>query len=682
MHRIYKLIFGYSFRLFLVGLFVTLFHLLASQSFAYQATIGAWTPIGLTDQSISSIAVNPGNPNILYVGTHTGVYKSIDGGDTWNAINNGLPSTTYFTIVINPQNTDVLYTGGWGNGIFKSIDGGSHWTDISNGTTAFSANYLDLAIDSNNPDTVYVGLYQGGGVWKTTNGGASWINIPPGSDVYGLTFDPVNSYIYAGTSTVAKSTDGGATWKGSEALAYLNDGGGVGAATIDPYDRNTLYAGTGGAGYPGLYKSTDGAATWTKLPNYPGGPFSPDHEVTTDPIRPNTIYAGVRDTPHVYMSMDAGSSWSELIGGLPNTQAGIPQVLMPANNNDILYAATAAGLYAYGFNNPQVAPMISPLPNKIILPGDTYTSSDSFSESGASSWTATVDYGDGSGVQPLTLTGMTFSLKHQYNISGIHTVTVSVTDDRGVTGTGTAAITVNNINPSLVTINAPSGSVLVNTYISASAGFTDPGILDTYTAVWDWGDGNTTTETATESSSTGSGYISSSHAYATTGVYSITFTVTDKDGGQGTSTFQYISVYDANTSFAGGRSFDNPSQASTSATGKVTFGISSKYSNNNALTGSFKMDFKAANISFDSTILQSLATSNGKAYLKGTGNMNGLSGYSFLVTAIDGSITGGQDLIRLQIKDNAGNIIYDTQPGDGDTTDPITQVTTGNIRIH
>ena len=94
------------------------------------------------------------------------------------------------------------------------------------------------------------------------------------------------------------------------------------------------------------------------------------------------------------------------------------------------------------------------------------------------------------------------------------------------------------------------------------------------------------------------------------------------------------------------------------------------------------MNFKAASLDFASTFLSSLATSNGKAYLKGTGTLNGTSGYTFLATGIDGSVAGGNDLIRFQIKDSSNNVVYDSQPGAGDTADPTTVDATGNIRVH
>jgi PKD repeat protein len=238
---------------------------------------------------------------------------------------------------------------------------------------------------------------------------------------------------------------------------------------------------------------------------------------------------------------------------------------------------------------------------------------------------------------------------------------------------------VTNVAPVVGTITAPSMQ-LVNTSLTASASFTDADTSNTHMASWNWGDGNTSTGTVTESS--GSGSVSDTHTYIATGVYTITLTVTDNGGLSGTSTYNYVAVYASNSSFSGGNKYANPSTASPSTSGDVKFGISSKYDNNNNLVGNVKMNFKNANIAFASTALSSLTTSSGKAYLTGSGTYNGTSGYTFLATGIDGTVAGGSDRIRFRIKDGSGNVVYDSQPGAGDTDDPTTTVSTGNVRVH
>jgi TolB protein len=98
-----------------------------------------------------------------------------------------------------------------------------------------------------------------------------------------------------------------------------------------------------------------------------------------------------------------------------------------------------------------VAPVVDAGPDATINEGDAFSSSGSFTDPGSDSWNATVDYGDGSEIQPLTLTGETFELSHTYADNCACTVTVTVTDDDGGIGTDTAIVTVNNVAPTSTT---------------------------------------------------------------------------------------------------------------------------------------------------------------------------------------------------------------------------------------
>ena len=117
------------------------FNLLTLQTSAFQPTIGSWTSVGLNNYIIHSFTVDPNNPNTLFAGTAIyGIFKSTDGGTTWNPINNGVTNYSgYFTdIVVDPTNSNIIYAGGVGvddgsTGILKSINGGSSWVYAHNG---------------------------------------------------------------------------------------------------------------------------------------------------------------------------------------------------------------------------------------------------------------------------------------------------------------------------------------------------------------------------------------------------------------------------------------------------------------------------------------------------------------------------------------------------------------------
>ena len=164
-------------------------------------------------------------------------------------------------------------------------------------------------------------------------------------------------------------------------------------------------------------------------------------------------------------------------------------------------------------------------PDTTIDEGDTFVSAGSFTDPGASSWTATVDYGEGAGPQSLALNAdRSFALGNTYEEDGVYTVRVTVTGDDGGVDSDTATVTVNNVAP---TVDAgPDQSASEGDTLNFSGSFSDPGSADTHVIEWDFGDG----------SPPAGGTLTPSHSYASGGVYTVTLTVTDDDGGAGADT--------------------------------------------------------------------------------------------------------------------------------------------------
>lgn len=525
MQKAYGFVLASIPRFLFVGLFLVLFSYLSiPQSYA-----AGWTQIaGLGSNRIGGFVVDPTNPNILYAGTNNGLYKSTDGGSNWNNYQNGLPSGAAYIngLVINPANTNILYASVTLNGVYKSTDGGVNWTFVSPQITTFNV-FEGIAIDPNHPDTVYIAV-NGGGLWKTTDGGANWTETL-GGDAGSPIVDPIQTtHVYVGDGPDwFKSTNNGTSWTATPPGTF-GSGGGVGPTAVDSNNNSIIYVGEGGSNQDGLYKSTNTGASWTFLSNYPGGPFA-DQELTADPIRANAVYTSARDSAHIYGSSDAGGSWNELTGGTLGSAA--KTMLVPANNPGILYAGTYAGLFYYPLNpDGDNAPVVSSLSNATLNPGDTYTANGSFTDSDSTSWTASVNYGDGGGWQPLTLSGMNFTLSHQYQASGTYTVIVAVTDNQGAIGSGTATITVNQPNTA-PHVNSLNGATMNEgaTY-SENGSFTDSDSTS-WTATVDYGDGSGTQPLTL----TGMNF-SLSHVYSTHGTYTVTVSVTDNQGATGTAT--------------------------------------------------------------------------------------------------------------------------------------------------
>ena len=210
-----------------------------------------------------------------------------------------------------------------------------------------------------------------------------------------------------------------------------------------------------------------------------------------------------------------------------------------------------------------VVPSVDEGPDeKVILEGETYTSSVSFTDPGADEWTATVDYGDGSPVENPTLDGKSFELSHVYADNNSdntpYDITVTVTDDEGGMGASSAKVVVNNVAPSIY--EGPDDDVIVEgeTYTSYVK-FGDPGV-DEWTALVDYGDGTLETLEMIEKT------FQLSHTYAANeacGPFTVTVTLTDDDLGETSSAAQVtvihqISVSKANVKLKRGRSTSGP----------------------------------------------------------------------------------------------------------------------------
>jgi len=243
------------------------------------------------------------------------------------------------------------------------------------------------------------------------------------------------------------------------------------------------------------------------------------------------------------------------------------------------------------------------------------------------------------------------------------TIRVQATDLQELTAVDEATVNIGNVNPTVDPITAPMDPVQANTPINTTANFTDPGVADTHTAVWDWGDGTSSAGEVNESN--GSGSVSGSHTYSVAGIYTVKLTVTDDDDGKGESVFQFIVVYDPEGGFVtGGGWIDSPEGAYAAAPllkGKATFGFVSKYKKGaDTPTGNTEFQFKAGDLNFHSSSYDWLVVNQGgtNAQFKGMGTINGEGSYKFMLWAGDDD----PDTFRIKIweeVDGVETVVYD-----------------------
>lgn len=234
---------------------------------------------------------------------------------------------------------------------------------------------------------------------------------------------------------------------------------------------------------------------------------------------------------------------------------------------------------------------------------------------------------------------------HAYDDNGVYELSLAVmSQTSGLADTASTTVTVSNAPPAITGVTGPLYPVPVGTQVEVAGEFTDAGIADTHTVGVVWGDGNGSGASVAQGA--GSGSFSDSHIYASSGVYTIATTVTDDDGGTAIEAFQYAVVYDPNGGFVtGGGWINSPAGAFSpdpAATGKANFGFVSRYQQGAQVpSGETQFRMQAAGLTFHSTEYEWLVVAGARAQFKGVGQLNGTSGFGFMLTAIDSSLPGG-----------------------------------------
>jgi len=261
---------------------------------------------------ISSVAVLASTPATVYVSTEFGgVFKSLDGGDSWATMESGLGGiNSVGRVVIAPSSSSTLYVA-TDKGVFRSTDGAATWVQKPFNLDVFTTNVSALAVDPGSSTTVYAGA-DSGRLYKSTNGGDTWAAANSGlgsTTITALVIHPsTTSTIYAGTadSGVFKTVDGGGVWAPSNTGLTVNA---VVSLAVDPSTPSILYAGTNAGNVGGVFKSTDSGGNWTPMNSGLYYPYM--SAVAVDPITPATIY-GATSFGGLFKSVDGAANWTHV----------------------------------------------------------------------------------------------------------------------------------------------------------------------------------------------------------------------------------------------------------------------------------------------------------------------------------------------------------------------------------
>ncbi len=311
---------------------------------------------------INVIAFHPTNENTIYIGAPSGgFWRSYNNGQTWETTTQRLPTLGVSAIAVNHKNPNIIYIGTGdcdaddapGLGVYKSIDGGTTWEQKNNNMANATVN--KLLIHPDYPETVLAATDKG--VYKTTDGGETW-ELKTSGSINDMEFKPLNpDVVYAvKSSSLYKSSDNGESW------SKLNDGLQTWSRAVigvSPANPNYLYVlATNFRSFKALYFSDDEGESFninSTTPNImdrswqgsgDGGQAWYDLCMTTDLANADIIYSG---GINIFKSTDKGEGWHINAhwvgqGGAPAVHADHHDLAFnPLNNR--LYSANDGGLY-------------------------------------------------------------------------------------------------------------------------------------------------------------------------------------------------------------------------------------------------------------------------------------------------------------------------------------------------
>lgn len=327
---------------------------------------------------IADIAVSAQDPSTWYVAVGSGgLWKTENNGIVWNPVFEDQPSYSIGSVTIDPNNSQVVWVGtgenvsgrhvGWGDGIYKSIDGGTTWNNM--GLTK-SEHIGKILVDPRNSDVVFVAaegpLWASGGdrgLYKTSDGGKTWqlvLKIDENTGVTDMEFDPENpDIVYAAAyqrrrhvwallsggpkSGIYKSTDNGESWSQKSTGLPKGDVGKIGIA-VTPSNPNIVYATIeADQTEKGFYKSMDKGESWKLQSSYISGGTGPHYyqEIEVSPTNPNLIY---QMDVFIRVSRDGGHNFKVLGTGREKHSDNHALWIDPSNGKHLL-AGTDGGLY-------------------------------------------------------------------------------------------------------------------------------------------------------------------------------------------------------------------------------------------------------------------------------------------------------------------------------------------------
>lgn len=369
-----------------------------------------WTNIGLAQtKRIGRVAVHPMDPNIIFVAgagaqfstdSARGVYRTTDGGASWEKVLYISDSTSAIDLRINPSHPDTVYAamwerlrspirrkaGGITSGIYRSTDMGTTWTELTGGLpSGANVGRIGIAMCQTSTNVLYATYTDSIGyldaIYKTTDGGNSWFQTsgqPPSYLYYNFGWYFGQIRVHPANPDIAfvlgvplyRTTNGGNSWSDVSGIQHVDHH----ALEFDMTNMNHVVDGNDG----GVYYSTNGGSVWTKSYNLPITQF---YAATIDELNPQRTYGGTQDNGTLRTLTGNLDDWEMIYGGdgfyciVDYTNSSIiyaesqyGNLVKSTNGGNSFYSATS-GISSYDRTNWSTPVVMDPNNNLILYYG-------------------------------------------------------------------------------------------------------------------------------------------------------------------------------------------------------------------------------------------------------------------------------------------------------------------------
>ena len=283
---------------------------------------------------VRSLLISPQDPRIIFAGTHDGVYRSDDRGESWERQDS--PRGDVWSLAAHPHDPSVMFAGYDRSVVCRSVDAGDSWQPMNTANVVFPhitmhpreivKRVIGISVDPGNPDDVY-GAVEVGGLVASRDGGETWVSATDGHytstspvDLHGVQVNPSAPGLVFIITQIAmfRSRQRGHHWELVPLEEMFPGGSYCRGLTVAPNDPKTMYlaSGAGGGGAPpgtqeagALVCTRDMGESWERM-DLGETPPSRMFQVAVDPAAPSSVHCCTRDGL-VYSSQDQGSTWTK-----------------------------------------------------------------------------------------------------------------------------------------------------------------------------------------------------------------------------------------------------------------------------------------------------------------------------------------------------------------------------------